>query len=925
MKKLVLFALMFVAGFTYAQTGSVSGKIVDPSDNEPLIGANVVLKGTTTGSTTNVDGTFSISGVKTGKTTIVISYVGYDNIEMNVTIVDGRNTEVGTIEMAGIAIGLKEIEVIASIAIDRKTPVAVSTVKGYQIEEKVGNQEFPEMLRYTPSVYVTKQGGGVGDSRINIRGFDQRNTAVLINGVPVNDMENGWVYWSNWQGLSDVTSNMQVQRGLSASKLAISSVGGTINIITNAAEMEKGGKFNVDIGNNSYSKYGLVLSTGLGKNGLAFTIQGTYSSGNGYVDGTSFKAGSYFASLAWKINSSHSIHITALGAPQWHNQRTLGSFDGVTIQTYKDHPRGIKYNHLWGDYKGKEFSWRKNFYHKPITYLNWYWTIGNRTELATTAYGSWGRGGGTGPRGRINGSFETSSKFKDGRYSGTDPAGNPYQGQVDFENIALWNSGVDVPAYGAPKEPWLTNGQNPGVDNRRGFFDDKYVNTSRDGFVRRASMNAHNWYGILSTLNHEFSDTWTFVGGIDIRGYRGIHYRRLDNLLGSDAYFTRRNINIAGEFITQEKESTGLVSLRDDRKLAYHNDGIVGWYGLFGQLEYSKDKLSAHLSTAISNQSYQRVDFFNYYYSDDLNGSLNPGGENMVSELVTQLGGNLKVGLNYNLNDNHNVFFNGGYFSRQPLFDAVFLNFVNVVNPDIKNEKITGLEFGYGYRSSFLNANVNIYNTTWTDRFLQRSIQLGSGQSGTANLNGIKQVHSGLEIEIYGEIARGLTLEAMFSAGNWTYGDNVDVSVFDDNQDIVGDTTFYMKNAKVGDAAQLTTRIGLTYEIISGLRIYGSWYLADNLYSDYDITRDKNFLDPNLPAEDKVLKLPGYTLVDVGVYYGFKVGGTDWMWKLNINNLLDTMYWSEGETNITAPDRFNENIAYPGFGLTWNTGLSIRI
>ena len=260
----------------------------------------------------------------------------------------------------------------------------------------MGNQLFPEMLRYTPSIYVTKQGGGLGQSRINVRGFDQRNIAVLINGVPVNGMESGWVFWADWQGLSDVTSSMQVQRGMSASKLAISSVGGTINVITNAAEMKKGGKFGVSLGNNGYQKHDLLLSTGLGKNGLAFTVQGSYSTGNGWVDGTAFELGSYFASLAWKINDKHSIHVTALGAPKWFNRRTLSNFDGININTYEAHPRGNKYNHLWGDdasaLKNDELSWRQSFFHKPIAFLNWYYSIGNKTELATTLYGSWGRG-----------------------------------------------------------------------------------------------------------------------------------------------------------------------------------------------------------------------------------------------------------------------------------------------------------------------------------------------------------------------------------------------------------------------------------------------------------------------------------------------------------------------------------------------------
>ena len=101
------------------------------------------------------------------------------------------------------------------------------------MDRKLGSRDLPLILDDNAGgVTSPGKGGGSGDSRINLRGFDQRNVAVMINGVPVNDMENGWVYWSNFDGLGDATSSIQVQRGLGASNLAIASVGGTLNIIT---------------------------------------------------------------------------------------------------------------------------------------------------------------------------------------------------------------------------------------------------------------------------------------------------------------------------------------------------------------------------------------------------------------------------------------------------------------------------------------------------------------------------------------------------------------------------------------------------------------------------------------------------------------------------------------------------------------------
>ena len=128
-------------------------------------------------------------------------------------------------------------------------------------------KEFPELLKSTPGVYATKQGGGFGDSRISIRGFDDDNLGVLINGIPVNDMENGRIYWSNWAGLTDVAGQVQVQRGLGASKVAIPSVGGTINIVSRATDAQKGGSVYLGTGNDGFQKQQLIMSSGLMDNG----------------------------------------------------------------------------------------------------------------------------------------------------------------------------------------------------------------------------------------------------------------------------------------------------------------------------------------------------------------------------------------------------------------------------------------------------------------------------------------------------------------------------------------------------------------------------------------------------------------------------------------------------------------------------------
>ena len=703
--KLILNALllMLVSGMAFAQ-GSIKGVIIDAETKESLIGASVLVTGTTSGAISDLDGSFLLTDLEEKSYTLEISYTGYASQTIDVEV--NGEMDLGKIGMGAQSVGLSEVTVIASVAIDRKTPVAVSTISGEKIEALVGNQEYPEILRKTPSIYVTKQGGGFGDSRINVRGFDQRNTAVMINGIPVNDMENGWVYWSNWAGLSDITSRMQVQRGLGASKLAVASVGGSINIITNAAELKKGGTASVSFGNDGYQKYGLSYSTGLGEKGWAFTFQGTHTRGDGYVDGTSFRAWSYFASVSKQFSDKHMLSFTALGAPQWHHQRLMpGRFDGVNLRTFVDPDNtgedftnmGTKFNWLWGMKGGEEFNFRRNFYHKPKAFLNHYWTISPKTDLKTSAYLSLGRGGGTGPRGRIRspGSiFDTDFRLRNA------------QGQVRFDDIVRYNQGAAIEGWGQ-KLPAST-----------GKFAGQYVTDSSGrlfgngdegtGFIRRASMNSHNWLGLLSTLTTELSDRLTLVTGLDYRYYRGIHYRRVENLLGNDAYLSDTDINRPENYITDESPAE-FGNFSDDsyesgnNVLNYHNDGLVNWLGLFAQLEYSTDKLSLFASFSGSNQGFKRVDFFNYLDSD-------PAQE---SDWQNFLGGTVKAGLNYNIDAKHNIFFNGGFFSKQPIFDNVFLNFRNDVNEDVKNQSVTAFEAGYGFRSRGFNLKANVYMTEW--------------------------------------------------------------------------------------------------------------------------------------------------------------------------------------------------------------------
>jgi len=401
MKNWFLISLFFLSISMFAQ-GKITGFVQD--NNGPLPGANIVVLGTTQATSSGFDGSFTLDTALTNGN-VEISYLGYKSVTISFAVVNGQ-ADLGTITLAEDSNVLGEVVVtstVIDIAKDRKTPVAVSTIKASEIKEKLGSQEFPEILANTPSVYATKSGGGFGDSRINIRGFDQRNIAVTINGVPVNDMENGAVFWSNWAGLSDVTTAMQVQRGLGSSKLAISSVGGTINVLTRTADAKQGGSISATLGNDDYIKTLASYSTGKMKNGLSASVLLSNTTGDGYVDGTKFSGQNYFVGLGYEFNDKHDIQLTFTGAPQWHNQRSAAPTIADYLKYSTNSEPNIKYNSDWGYLNGEEYSFRTNYYHKPVASLNYNFKVSEKTKISSVFYGSWGRGGGSNGAGAIRG------------------------------------------------------------------------------------------------------------------------------------------------------------------------------------------------------------------------------------------------------------------------------------------------------------------------------------------------------------------------------------------------------------------------------------------------------------------------------------------------------------------------------------------
>ena len=911
--------------FVFAQN-TVSGTVSDESTGDALPGANVVLEGTSMGAAASSDGTYSISNVPAGSYTVTASVIGYANTSKTVNV-SGDVTV--NLALSVSALELSALEVLASRAGER-TPVAYTNISKAEMEARLGSQDIPMILNTTPSVYATQQGGGAGDARINVRGFNQRNVAVMINGVPQNDMENGWVYWSNWDGVGDATSSIQMQRGLSAVNLATPSIGGTMNIITDPTAMKKGGKFKQELGAGSFLKSSFNYNTGLIGDKMAFSATVVRKTGEGIIDKTWTDAWSYYFGASYAVNDKNRFELYAIGAPQRHGQnlykQNMGVYDPDFAKKQKDYdpaamtgefhaPEKIDgysgdarlFNQNWApvnsSYKGKQYWYmygaktverhdpnylneRENYFHKPLVNLNHFFTINDKMRLSSIAYWSGGSGGGTGTYGSIvtrdsNGKSDTATgkhKF----YYGPSPWTRD------------WNEQIAINSSSLTTYHWQGSTKSKKAGESIGIL--------------RNSINRQGTLGLISKLNYDMNDALRLQFGIDWRTAGIEHAREVRDLLGGNFY-----INYADKNYPNGRE----------RKLgdiiAYHNETTVDWLGFYGQGSYTSGPLSAYGMVGTSSIKYSYQDHFTV--ADQVINSPSIGAIQ------------IKGGAHYSMNENVSVFGNFGIVEKPPIMDNV-IYFDGTVASDPANEKFQSMEFGMNYNTSKYALKTSYYNTQWMDRNLTKSVTTGQGSSGDTDvifLTGVDQSHSGIEMEGSAQVLDMLRLDFAASFGTWKFADDAKGNYQEYTDSGVKQTTYEyaLKDLWVGDMPQTGMVLGATVTPMDGL-------MAQLVINKYD----KNYADWSPAAREvkggtadreQVWQAPGYTKMDLHAYYNLpmQVAGTNLQIFAHVFNLGDAVYIQDAVDNsqYNAHDKDHDSdSAEVFFGIPqyFNVGLTVR-
>jgi len=907
MRILLLCCFYFFINQLVAQNGSLSGVIMDDISGETIIGAHIQVDESHQ-AVTDLDGKFTISDIPYGKYTVKYAFIGYTEKQEEITI-DKGNLSV-SIRMSSVV--LNEVQVIGNIAKDRETPVAVTSISARELQEELGSRDLPMILNSTPGVYATRQGGGDGDARITIRGFDQRNVAVMIDGVPVNDMENGWVYWSNWFGLDAITQTIQVQRGLGATKIAIPSVGGTINILTDNIGNKFGFSFKQELSTGLTSRTSFSIKSGqLGK-GWGVLFSGSYKKGNGYVDGTGTEGGFYYLKIQ-KRTGKHITTLSGFGAPQTHSQRSyqqpIAYWDAkyaakLGIDTTNAPNHGIKYNEHWGyrtvDGKQVQMSERLNYFHKPQITLKDFWNINKKLSWSNIAYVSIGHGGGTALR-NYTGALRDSAT-----------------GQINWDGIVQNNQYTTFPGF-------------PPFANYNPLYDTTSLKANN---ILTSSVNNHFWVGYVSQLNYKINNNWDFSSGVDFRYYKGTHYQLAYDMLGGGYFVDNSGYN--------DQNTLNSTVIRSGDKLAKNSfnkyrDAFAQWYGAYAQTEYSKGRWTAFVNISGVAAGYKGQDYFvkkqlkladttlNIGYADTIQyqGQTYTRNSKGLDYNQTQWkwlpGFTFKAGANLNLNEKNNIFLNVGILSRPPQYSNVIDNDYNNLFITIKNEDIYAGEIGYGFKSKQVSIHVNGYATYWANKPFPFGVQIPDPNDPTsyikANVNGMNALHMGGELEVAYKPIRSLTFEAMASYGDWTWQSTGTASV--ENIEV----QFDAKGVHVGGAAQSVYSLSGRWEFVKHAYIKVQYALFDRNFSDFS-----PFTLSGANGGKESWRMPSYGLMNINAGYTVKLKKYDLFFRGSVFNVLNTKYISDATNNYNGTnfDAASANVFF-GPGVTWNVAIGMSL
>ena len=712
----IVFTLLSLS-LTKAQ--SVTGSLVYEVTRKPAVGANVSLEGTYYEAVTNAQGIFRLYDVPQGDYELIVVHE-WDQSSLGTVTVGEATTDMGQLEIVKPKKSVDKIE------------IGVITLDDDALDNDDNGTGISSLLTASRDPFVTAAAFNLSVGRFRQRGYGNEDQAMYLNGMPVNDLDDGRVGWNTWGGLNDVLRVQEVYNDLDASTFSFGGMLGSRNIDLSASSQRPQTKFVYTFANRSYQhRTMLTHSSGEQANGWAYTLSASRRWGDsGYTPGTFYDSYSYALLVDKKINDKHLLNFAVLGSP------TTRGRNGVSTQEVYDLAGSNYYNPNWGYQNGEVRNSRVSDFHQPYFMLRHDWNVSKNVEIKTTAAYHTGYFSNSrldwfdapDPRPdyyRKLPSYQLTEELQ------TSLAGyfqeNPDQLQVDFD------------------EMYRINGNSfREFENANGSGETFSGNFSR--YIIEAQHFDNEKFSFNSFFNAYLNSSVTLTGGITYLAETSNQYRRIEDLLGGEFYidldrFAERDFPDDPDVAQSNLLTPNRILMEDDR-FGWDFDINTSRASAWAQANIATKIFDFFVAVEGSNTSSHR---FGYYQ----NGRFpdNSLGKSPVNSFTN---GAVKGGITYKIDGRNYLYGRGSYRTRAPFSRNIFLSArtrdETVAEEDLKSETIFGGEVGYVFRFPGVKGRITGFYTEFQDQLRSTNIYFDASNSfGNYLLTGLGRKHQGIE------------------------------------------------------------------------------------------------------------------------------------------------------------------------------------
>lgn len=851
---------------------NITGRLYNENTKSPIPGATVYLDQTSVQTTTDNVGNYEFRLVS----------AGVYKLQATVNL---QTFFLGEVEVTTQNINMGDVYVPVGEVASRTSALNVvdfADLLGFESE----NDNFSGLLTGSQDVISNTSAFNLSFARYRMRGYFNEDTDLLLNGMPMNDLDDGRVLWNAWGGLNDVFRAQTDIPNLQPNEYGFGGVGGLRIIDLRASDQRKQSKAVYTFSNRTYQhRVMFTHSSGMKKSGWAYSFSGSVRQGaTGYIPGTNMSAGSYFLSVDKKIGSKNLINVLFFGAPT-RRGRSTGA-----VQEMYDLTGSNYYNPNWGYQNGEVRNSREYITNQPVAMIRHDLELSPRTNISTTIGFQFGEFGSTrldwydAPDPRPDYYRKLPSYFGDDpTLSGT--IADQFRNDVNVRQIN-WDQ-----LYDANRSRMYSFENANGIPGNTvtGRFA-AYILEQEHFDNEKRTLN--------SVITHVFSPNFTINGGVQYLNDITHNYREIEDLLGAEFYidldrFSTQAFPDNPDALQNDLNRPNRI-LKEGDRLGHDYDINLTRAQTWVQANGSTRLIDYFVALQLSNTSFFREGYVrNGRFPDNSFGK---------GETHSFLNYGIKGGLVYKIDGNNYVSVRSSYRTRAPFSRQAYLSprIKDAVVDGLVNEDIFASDISYELRYPWLKGRISAYYTTFANQ-ITNDVFYHDDLNTFVNyaMTGINKTHAGIEMGLDIKLNSVFSLVLMGNIAEYFYTSRPRVTINRDNsaEVLVSNREVFLENYYVGGLPQKAAVIGIDASLKRFWRInvdvnaFADTYIDPN--PDRRTSEAVDLLDP---VEDAALyqsivgqeKLPGGITVDVGVYKSWKIADEQFLrFNANIANVLN--------------------------------------